>query len=74
MPNNAPKVASSGTINNQVPPVKVSTSVKNISLDKNPLVSGIPPIAAAATIDNVAVHGNSDHKPPSLRRLRVPVW
>jgi hypothetical protein len=44
--------------------------VKNISLDRKPLVSGTPAIEAAATIDKVAVQGISDHRPPSWRMSR----
>ena len=44
--------------------------MKNISLDKKPLVSGTPAIAAPATTASVAVHGISAASPPSHRMSR----
>ena len=50
-----------------------SASAKNISLDRKPLSSGTPAIAAAATIASVAVIGMKRHSPLSRRMSRVPV-
>ena len=52
---------------------RTSVSAKNISLDRNPLSSGTPAIAAAATMASVAVIGIADHSPLSCRMSRDPV-
>ena len=58
---------------NSTGPDKFATSsVKNISLDKKPLVNGTPAIEAAVIMVRVAVKGSSCHKPLSLRKSRVP--
>ena len=64
------KVTSAGTSQANAPEVPTTASVKNISLDKKPLVKGTPAMDAAATMDSVAVQGMSDHRPPSLRMSR----
>lgn len=50
-----------------------TVSAKNISLDKNPLSSGTPAIAALATIASVAVTGIIRRRPESHRMSRVPL-
>ena len=52
---------------------KNTVSAKNISLDKKPLSSGTPAIAAAATIASVAVTGIIRRSPDSRRISRVPL-
>src|SRR5690606_39690909 len=46
------------------PPPANTVSAKNISFDKNPLSSGTPAIAAAATVASVAVIGSACPRPP----------
>ena len=48
-------------------------SAKNISLERKPLSSGTPAIAAAATMASVPVIGMKRQSPLSLRMSRVPV-
>ncbi len=50
-----------------------SDSSNNISLDRKPLNSGTPAIAAAAIIASVAVQGIRRHRPARRRMSRVPV-
>ena len=57
---------------NTGPDISRTNSVKNISLDKKPLVSGTPAIEAAVIMVKVAVKGNNCHKPLNLRKSRVP--
>ena len=55
-------------------PFRLETnSVKNISLEIKPLVSGTPAIDAAVIMVRVAVKGSSCQMPLSLRKSRVPV-
>ena len=68
--NTPARVTSAGTAQAQTPWVPVTASVKNISFDRNPLVSGTPAIDAAATMVSVAVNGMKDHRPPSWRMSR----
>jgi hypothetical protein len=63
-------VTSAGTTQAQTPLVPTTASVKNISLDRKPLVSGTPAIDAAATMDSVAVQGMYFQSPPSWRMSR----
>ena len=48
-------------------------SAKNISLDRKPLSSGTPAMAALATMASVAVIGMRRYSPLSRRMSRVPV-
>ncbi len=48
-------------------------SAKNISLERKPLSSGTPAMAALATMASVAVIGMKWNSPPSLRMSRVPL-
>lgn len=50
-----------------------TVSAKNISFDRNPLSSGTPAIAAAATIASVPVMGRALKRPFRRRMSRVPV-
>ena len=52
-------VTSTGTTQPHTPAVPTTASVKNISLDRKPLVRGTPAMDAAATMDRVAVQGMS---------------
>ena len=65
-------VTSAGTSQASTPAAAVPTtaSVKYISLDKKPLVSGTPAMDAAATMARVAVQGMNFHKPPNCRMSR----
>ena len=50
-----------------------TASAKNISLDKKPLSSGTPAMAALATMASVAVMGIMLRRPDRRRISRVPV-
>ncbi len=50
-----------------------NSSVKNISFEIKPLVSGTPAIEAAVIMVSVAVKGSNCQIPLSFRRSRVPV-
>ena len=66
--------ASRGVVKASRPcPSRTSVSAKNISLERKPLSSGTPAIAAQATMASVAVIGIADHRPLSRRMSRVPV-
>ena len=55
-----------------VPPT-CTVSAKNISLDRKPLSSGTPAMAALATMASIAVKGIALYRPRSTRMSRVPV-
>ena len=67
------KVAIIAAINITEPDKFASNSVKNISLEIKPLVSGTPAIEAAVIKVKVAVKGSNCQMPLSLRKSRVPV-
>ena len=50
-----------------------TVSAKNISLERKPLSSGTPAMAALATMARVAVIGMRRRRPESRRMSRVPV-
>ena len=50
-----------------------TVSAKNISLDRKPLSSGTPAMAALATMASVAVIGIMVRRPDRRRRSRVPL-
>ncbi len=50
-----------------------TVSAKNISLDRKPLSSGTPAMAAAATSASEAVSGIAWRNPPRRSMSRVPV-
>ncbi|MNV80892.1 hypothetical protein D3C71_1745230 [compost metagenome] len=50
-----------------------AVSVKNISLERKPLSSGTPAMAALAMMARVAVNGIYLRRPLNLRTSRVPV-
>ena len=50
-----------------------AASAKNISLERKPLRSGTPAIAAEATMARVAVIGMAWRRPERRRMSRVPV-
>ena len=52
---------------------RYTVSAKNISLDKKPLSSGTPAMAALATSASVPVMGMSRIRPLKRRMSRVPV-
>ena len=54
-------------------PSRKTVSAKNISLDKKPLSSGTPAMAAAATVASVAVTGIMVRRPDRRRMSRVPL-
>ena len=61
------KVVTSGVVSRN------TVSAKNISLDRKPLSSGTPAIAALATMASVAVIGIMERRPDSRRMSRVPL-
>ena len=67
------KVATIAEMTITGPDKLASNSVKNISLEIKPLVSGTPAIEAAVIIVNVPVNGNNCQRPLSLRKSRVPL-